>query len=98
MKPGRPKCVLLCPKCIKTRLRASIDFKKFFGVVPPDPHLRERREGAVVVLRGGLRKPPTATEAPKKTKGLGGGLFELHRTVLKPHIGSYICLMTDQLC
>jgi hypothetical protein len=43
-------------------------------------------------------KPITATEASTKiTKGLGG-YTERHRTVLKPHIGRYTHLMTDQLC
>jgi hypothetical protein len=34
----------LCPKGIKTHLHASVKFKKFSGVIPPDPVVKGRRE------------------------------------------------------
>jgi hypothetical protein len=44
-KPGASKCVILCQECAKTRLRASINSKKFSGVIPRTPVKREGKEG-----------------------------------------------------
>jgi hypothetical protein len=40
VKRGAWKRLISCPKCAKTHLRASVIWKFFPGVIPPDPHSR----------------------------------------------------------
>jgi hypothetical protein len=75
MKPGPPKCVLLCPKCTKTHLRASTDFKKFSEGCIPGPPFRggegkggEEREGEGR-RRGRKLLPAGRGWAPLKSDG-----------------------------